>query len=228
MSAPDFDAIPAAIVADVLRVGGMPHQALSSRILRLPPKGGLWGPAFCARGETELGGPPMQAAKTTRYEMFRRIGQGEILVVASGGYDEAVVFGENVVVSLAAKGCAGIVADGGVRDVDAIRAMTIPVYARFATPVSSAGRWRYVALQEAIAMPGQTAATVMVRPGDFMVADGDGVMVVPAEFAADVAADARRLHAIEEGFRPRLEAGEDPEGVYGSVNKFGHVRRHRS
>jgi regulator of RNase E activity RraA len=165
-----------------------------------------------------------------RYEMFRRMTPGAILVVHSGSYDEAVVFGENVVIGVRAKGCAGIVADGGVRDVDSIRAMgaEIPVFARFATPVSSAGRWRYVELEVPVVMPGQTTAGVAVKPGDWMVGDGDGVMVVPAAFAADVAADARRLHAIEEGFRPRLLAGEDPQQVYGSVRKFDHVRRHRT
>jgi regulator of RNase E activity RraA len=226
MSAPDLSGLPAAVVADVLRAGGLPHQALSSRIARLGPAGHLSGPALCARGETALGAPEPKNIKAIRYEMFRRVYPGAILVVGSGGYDEAVVFGENVALAVRAKGCAGMVADGGVRDVDSIRAMDIPVFARFATPVSSAGRWRFVALEEPLFMPGQTTATVLVRPGDLLVGDGDGVVVVPAEHAADVAEDARRLVAIEEMQRPRLIAGDDPEEVYGAADRFGHVRRY--
>lgn len=220
--------VPTTVLFDVLRVGGLPHQVLSARIARLGPSGHLAGPAVCALGETALGGPDLKAAASVRWEMFRRIYDGAILVVGSGGYDEAVVFGENVAISARARGCAGIVADGGVRDLDGLRQMDIPVFARFATPVSSAGRWRYVALEVPMAMPGQTTAMVMVRPGDILVGDSDGVIVVPKEYADDVFEDADRLAAIENELRPRLAAGEDPEGVYADANRFGHIRRHRT
>lgn len=223
---PNFAGLSAAAVADVLRAGGEPHRALHHSIARLGPAGRLAGPALPARGETQLGAPEPPGVKSVRYEMFRRITPGAVLVVASGGYDEAVVFGENVVLAAQARGCAGMVADGGVRDADAIRAMDIPVFARFATPVSSAGRWRFVALEEPVTMPGQTTAVVVVSPGDWLVGDGDGVVVVPVIHAADVAADARRLVTIEETQRPRLVAGEDPEAVYAAADRFGHVRRY--
>jgi len=226
VSRPDFTGLPAAAVADVLRAGGLPHQALHHSVARLGPAGHLAGPVLCARGETELGAPQPKNLKAIRYEMFRRINPGAVLVVASGGYEEAVVFGENVVLAARAKGCAGIVADGAVRDADALRVMDIPIFARFATPVSSAGRWRFVALEEPVCMPGQTTTSVLVSPGDWMVGDGDGVIVVPGIHAADVAEDARRLVAIEEMQRPRLIAGEDPEQVYAAADRFGHVRRY--
>jgi regulator of RNase E activity RraA len=222
-----FGGLPTTAVFDVLRIGGFPHQVLSSSIARLGASGHLAGPAFCARGETLLGGADTKASATTRWEMFRRIYRGSILVVGSGGYDEAVVFGENVIVAARARGCAGVVADGGVRDLDGLKAMDIPIFARFATPVSSAGRWRFVELDAPVTMPGQTSATVIVRPGDILVGDSDGVIVVPAEHAGDVAADSRRLAEIEDGFRPRLASGEDPEEVYAGAQRFAHIRRHR-
>lgn len=223
-----FRGVPTTAIFDVLRIGGFPHQALHHAIARLGPSGQLVGPAFCAIGETLLGTDPDSKGKAVRWEMFRRVEAGGILVVASGGYAEAVVFGENVIVAARARGCAGVVADGGVRDRDGLSALDIPVFARFATPVSSAGRWRFVALQEPAALAGQTTATVTVRPGDIMVGDSDGVIVVPLEHAADVAEDARRLDEIEGSFRPRLARGEDPEQVYAGAQRFAHIRRHRT
>lgn len=225
MTRPDFTGVPASAVADVLRVGGLPHRALSHRIKGLAPGRSLAGPAFCARGEAALGGPEPANVRAVRYEMFRRFVPGAILVIGTGGYDECAVLGENVAVAVRARGCSGIVLDGGVRDRDALGAMDIPVYARFSTPVSSAGKWRYVELEQALHMPGQTTASVIVNPGDWLVGDGDGIMVVPGEHAHDVAEDARRLLAVEEGQRPRLASGEDPEAVYKGADRYGHVRR---
>ena len=220
--------LPTAAVADVLRLGGLTHTALSSRIARLGPTGHLCGPAFCARGETALGGPEPKDLRAVRYEMFRRVTSGAVVVISTGGYDECAVLGENVALALRAKGCAGIVADGGARDIESLAAMDIPIFVRFATPVSSAGRWRFVALEEQVAMPGQTTANVLVSPGDVLLGDGDGVVVIPARHAADVASDTRRLVAVEEAQRPRFIAGEDPQQVYASGDRYGHVRRYKA
>jgi 4-hydroxy-4-methyl-2-oxoglutarate aldolase len=218
-----FQRLPTAVITDVLRVAGLPHQALSYRIAPLQRGKPFAGVAFCARGETALGSAKLPT--DARFELFRRIRPGSVLMVASGGYDEAVVFGENVALAAKVRGCSGIVADGGVRDVDALVALGIPIYCRFASPVSSAGRWNYVALDVPIAMPGQTTATVPVTPGDFVVGDSDGIIVVPAHAARTVAEDAEVIARLEIGLRDRLIAGEDPEAVYSSVNRFAHVRK---
>jgi 4-hydroxy-4-methyl-2-oxoglutarate aldolase len=223
---PNFTGVPTAAVADVLRTGGLPHRVLHHRIAQLGMHQQLCGPAFCARGETGMGAPEPKNAKAVRYDMFRRIGAGAILLIGSGGYDEAAILGENVALAVRAKGCVGIVVDGGVRDAQSLAAMDIPVYARFATPVSTAGRWRFVALEEPMLMPGQTTAGVLVSPGDLLLGDRDGVIAIPARIAADVAADARKLIAVEEMQRPRLIAGEDPADVYASGDRYGHVKRY--
>lgn len=225
-STSNFVGVPTAAVADVLRVGGLPHRVLHHSIAQLGAHRQLCGPAFCARGESGMGAPEPTNAKAVRYEMFRRIGAGDILLIGSGGYDEAAILGENVALAVRAKGCAGIVVDGGARDAESLAAMDIPVYARFATPVSTAGRWRFVVLEEPLLMAGQTTASVLVSPGDLLLADRDGVIAIPANIAADVAADARKLLAVEAMQRPRFIAGEDPASVYASGDRYGHVRRY--
>jgi len=79
------------------------------------------------------------------------------------------------------RGLAGAVIDGGARDIDEIEEMGFPVFSRSVTPATSVGRYVSVAKQVPV-----TCAGVLVRPGDYIVGDWTGVVVVPAEKAAQV------------------------------------------
>ena len=95
-----LERLPAAVISDVLRQLGRPHQVLHHAVARLSADGGtVAGPAFCVRGERRLGASSPDAPNL-RYEMYRRMPAGSVVVVASGGYRDAVVFGENVTVGL--------------------------------------------------------------------------------------------------------------------------------
>jgi regulator of RNase E activity RraA len=69
---------------------------------------------------------------------------------------------------------------------------------------------------------------VRVRPGDFVLADCDGVVIVPSSIVQDVLAAAERLEVIEDQIRAALRGGEDREVVYGRYPKFAHVRKTQS
>ena len=79
------------------------------------------------------------------------------------------------------RGLAGAVVDGGVRDVEEITQIGFPVYSRSITPATSVGRLVSVSKNEPV-----TCAGVRVRPGDFIMGDWDGVVVIPVEAAAKV------------------------------------------
>ena len=74
------------------------------------------------------------------------------------------------------RGLAGVVIDGGARDIDEIEAIGLPVFSRSVTPSTSVGRYVSVAKNVAVMCAG-----VMVRPGDWIVGDVTGVVVVPQE-----------------------------------------------
>jgi len=226
MSMPDFDGISTSAISDVLREGGLAHRALNAQLASATPGLRLCGPAYCVRGESALGAPAVDTTSSIRFEMYRRFLPGSVLLIGSGGYDEAAIFGEIMAHSLAAHGCGGAVVDGGIRNSASFAAMGFPVYARFRTPVSAAGRWRLVEIDEPLYMPGQTTAQIVVNPGDWLVGDCDGIVVVPAEHVEDVARDARRLMATLQAHRQGLAGGDDPEKVVRGMNRFGHVRRY--
>ncbi|MBK5295417.1 MAG: RraA family protein [Acidobacteriia bacterium] len=99
-----------------------------------------------------------------------------------------------------ARGMAGIVIDGGVRDLPEVRSLGLPVYARSVVPSSSVGRYATVASQ----IPVQCAG-VEVRPGDVIVAGEDGVVVVPRDKAQEVLKRAQEIDERESKMVPLIQ-----------------------
>jgi regulator of RNase E activity RraA len=106
---------------------------------------------------------------------------GEVgVIVVENGLDVAGL-GGLMATTAKVRGMAGVIIDGGLRDVAEVRNLGLPAYSRSVVPSSSVGRWASVANNVAVQCAG-----VSVKPGDIIVAGEDGVVRVPAERAADV------------------------------------------
>ncbi|HZT47426.1 MAG TPA: hypothetical protein VFA64_05590 [Hyphomicrobiaceae bacterium] len=106
---------------------------------------------------------------------------GDVLVIDNGGHCVST-FGGLATLAAKLKGIAGLVADTGVRDREEMIEHAFPVFARHMTPLTGRSRLAVVATNEPVSCGG-----VRVRPGDVIVADGSGVVCIPAEHAAEVA-----------------------------------------
>jgi 4-hydroxy-4-methyl-2-oxoglutarate aldolase len=127
---------------------------------------------------------------------------GDILVVGCSADNTDGMFGDLLATSLMARGVKGLVIDAGCRDVKSLREMGFPVWSR---AISAKGTVK--ATLGAVNVP-VVCAGINVEPGDAVVADDDGVVVIRKKDAADVAVKAEKRHADEEGKRKQLADGK--------------------
>ncbi|MDJ1645415.1 4-carboxy-4-hydroxy-2-oxoadipate aldolase/oxaloacetate decarboxylase [Streptomyces pakalii] len=138
-----------------------------------------------------------------------QVQEGDVVVAGCTTQSEDGFFGELLATSLRARGAAGLVIDGGCRDIDDLRRMDFPVFSR---AVNAKGTVK--ATLGSVNVP-VVVANALVNPGDIVLADADGVVVVPRTRAAEVAEAAARREDAEEAKRERFRAGELGLDIYG-------------
>ncbi len=126
---------------------------------------------------------------------------GDVIVIYNGGSDRVAPWGELATLSCINKGVSGVVIDGAVRDIDDIRKLEFPVYARAVVP--NAGEPKgFGEINAEIRCAGQT-----VRPGDYIVGDDNGIVVVPKERAYEIARRSVEVEKNESRIRDEITRG---------------------
>jgi len=148
-------------------------------------------PAGLQKSKYHLGTPAIEAANA-----------GDIIVVDSGGRPDVSAWGGLLSLASKVKGLSGVVIDGACRDVDESRDVGFPVYARGVVPVTARGR----IMQDSFNMEIQCGGA-QVHPGDFVIADGSGVVIVPQEKAQEVITEAEAIAGQEARMAAEIRKG---------------------
>lgn len=148
------------------------------------------------------------------FAMLRELAPGRVLVVAGAG-SEVSHWGANASRLAANAGTEAVVVDGGFRDVPAVRNGSLPVFGRAPTPRTGQGRVAVSGVGEPVEIDG-----IEVAPGDVVVADATGVVVVPADEAAAVADTAEEILAEELLLERKIANGATVEDLQESGHSF--------
>lgn len=208
-----FGAIYTAALTDVLDSLGYRQQTLPPGITPLAPGMRVCGPVFAVEGCTHEG-MEREASIRRILEMLGSIPADHVAVYQPGDATCAH-FGELSATALKTRGVAGVVIDGGCRDIDLVKNTELPVFSRYATPQDAVTRWEVVNWGHSIEIGGIRAAT-----GDYVVADSDGVVIIPADVRDEVLERAEEVVRTESEVRAAVLEGMPPLDAYERFGKF--------
>jgi 4-hydroxy-4-methyl-2-oxoglutarate aldolase len=193
----------------VHRLHGLPTAAISDALDRAGIEGALHGIAPLVDGFRAVGPaftvrytPIDDSATGTVGDFLDDVPPGAVIVIDNDGRTDVTVWGGIMTEVAAARGKAGTVVNGVCRDVSASLAQNYPLFSRGRFMRTGKDRVRLVAVGELI-----TVCGVEIRPGDIVCADADGVVVVPAAAAEQIAETAERIEKVEAGIVAAACAG---------------------
>ncbi|WP_157976616.1 RraA family protein [Parahaliea mediterranea] len=210
--------LESAVVADVMDTMGLEHQVPAPGLLPVRRHSTMAGPVICAAGsDTVSEGLPTFALDDAIYP-------GGILVIDTDQCSGGAIIGDNMVTSMVNRGAAGFIVDGGIRDAAEFEQLEQPVFYRYTSPLNAHKYWRLTAVEQPITLPG-VRGPVNINPGDLLLADADGIVVLPIAHAAQIIADAEIHLATENSIKQGLVAGGDRKTVTQAAGRLKHVQR---
>ena len=204
--------IPTATLTTVLFKKGVRNVWMRGPLPLDPASERLVGPAFTLRfvpAREDLATPESWASPTSTRAAIEAMPEGAVVVADAGGIRDAGIFGDILCARMHRRGVAGLVTDGAMRDVAAIRLVGLPLWCAGAAAPASIAALTFVGWQQPVGCGG-----VAVMPGDIVVADVDGAIVVPQALAAAVAAEAAAQERLEDWIMRQVMAGAALPGLY--------------
>lgn len=146
--------------------------------------------------------------------VLSRVPSGRVLVCQPNTKAVALM-GELSARALMVKNTLGYVVDGHIRDAGFLQDMAFPIYCELTTPADIVERWAYDQLGKPI-----TIGSITISSGDYLIADRDGVVIIPNRLAEEVISETEQVISTESDMRDAILSGMDPEQAYLKFRKF--------
>jgi regulator of RNase E activity RraA len=208
-----YEQIYTGALTDVLDDFGLVDQTLDPSIAPLADDMRTAGVAYPVVGRPNCG---IDGEENIR-NILRMFGDApaDSVLMYDTNDDRSAHIGELSVTSLKARGCRGAVVDGGARDVAYILERDFPVFARYNTPADAVPRWEILEWGVETVVGG-----VEVAPGDVVVGDVDGVVVIPESHREEILREAETLVDTENEVRNAVRDGALPIDAYEEYGEF--------
>ena len=212
-----FRAIPTPVICDAMYELGIPERVLSSRLRPLLHKKRIAGAAFTLMGraiEPEVGWDAGISRMQPYLRIFEEL-ESDSVIVSVNPDSRVGHFGELTGNAAKAKGCQGVILDGNLRDTEGLLGIGFQVFFSELSPLNGIGRWEMSEKQIPVTIDGVT-----ISPGDIIIGDFDGVVVVPRADAEQVLLVAESVDAAEGKVRAEAAEGISPME---SFERHGHI-----
>jgi regulator of RNase E activity RraA len=200
-----YEDVSTPMVNDVLREMNLLYQNLPSAIMPLRDGMKAAGIAFTVKGAKSL---VLKDEMLERVEMLAAIPEDSVVVWDTSNDDESAQWGEVMTMAANKNGCRGAVIDGGVRDTDKVLEQGFPIFVKYRTSSGMLGRFRITGYEIPVRI-----GNVFVNPGDVVLGDIDGVIVVPRDLAYAVLLRAEEIKNAESKMKRWIREGMPAEEV---------------
>ncbi|PRY19345.1 regulator of RNase E activity RraA [Aliiruegeria haliotis] len=200
-----FGKIYTGAISDVLREHVLLDQALPPELMPLRDGQKMVGFAFTVKSASNT---RVTGELTYRTEMLDEMTPNSIVMWDTTGDMDSTAWGGVMTANAVGRGVVGAVIDGGIRDIDQIREKAFPIFYRYRSPNGSLGRCLISHFQTMIRI-GRTE----IRPGDIIVGDADGVIVVPRKIAISVLERAEQILENEKQIFEWVEEGQTVQEI---------------
>jgi 4-hydroxy-4-methyl-2-oxoglutarate aldolase len=205
-----------AVISDVFDSMQRTPPVLDNQLRAISANSIFAGPAYTITGESVS----FKGGDRAKLGAIDNMPAGVVALWASMDAKGVCCFGDLLASAMRARGVVGAVVDGGVRDTAFLEGFGMPVVARYQTPAQGVGRWRVTASQVEVRVRGALEEWISVAPGDIVVGDMDGVIVIPQQLLDEVTAKVIEWSKDETGARAEIIAGMP---LLAALDKYGHI-----
>jgi 4-hydroxy-4-methyl-2-oxoglutarate aldolase len=205
-----------AVIADVFDSFGILPLVLDNSLRPVGPATSFAGPAYTITGESIR----FSGGDRKKLAAIDAMPSGVVSLWASMDALGVCCFADLLASAMRARGCLAAVVDGGVRDAAFLQDCGMPVVSRYITPAQGVGRWRVTAAQGPVRVRGALTPWIEVSPGDILVGDADGVIVIPQTLLDSVTEKVIAWSQSETGARGDIQNGLP---LLAALEKYGHL-----